>query len=223
MTCGELRATVQDLVGSHNGIRAMSATMVDEFILKASYSVFKAIRNWRTRGEATSSIVAGTASYDLPAALHRIESVVLMDDSGEYQELSPIPHDSKHLDYENSGPAYYVTQGSTTALPAVVIVPTPASSIANGLKVRYRKRPTRLSSYSAVTDEYVDCDEDLHLALCHEAAFLYLERQGSKATKDFASYREYFQREVALAQAFHDEERQPDRIPTVRFETRALD
>lgn len=216
MTIGELRATAQDIIGPHNGMRPLSASILDEYLYKACTSVFKAIRNWRTRGEANINIVANTASYDLPANVYFVESVVLVNAEGCAERISPIRIDEdKHQEYSSLAPGYYVGEGSTTALQAVYLLPTPLASVTAGLKVRYRKRPTRLSTYSAVSDEFVDVDPDLHLPICHEAAYLYLQRQGSKAAKDFTGLRVYFQNEVASARERHEETHAADFIPTI--------
>ena len=216
MTTGELRATVTDLLGPNNGLRPLSAPMVDELLLKAAYSVNKALLNWRTRGETSINVVASDASYDLPANCLFVESVVLVDGDGTATRILPIRIDEeKHQDFTSLTPGYYISAGSTDSLQAVNLLPTPSENVTNGLKVRYRKRPASPNTY-AVTAEYDAVDPELHLALCHEAAYLFLERQGSKAAKDFADYRGYFQREIALARQVHDETRQPYFIPTIK-------
>ena len=218
MTCGEIRATVMDLIGPHNGMRPLSAPIVDELVYKACHSVFHEIRNWRSRADTTANIVAGTASYDLPSDYLVMESVVVADASGEFAQINPIRFDEQHLDWGDSGVVgYYVDQGSTVALAAIVLVPTPATSATNGLKIRYRRRPAKLSTFASVDTEFTDCDANLHLAICYEAAFLYLSRQGSKGIKDFAGYHEYFQNEVGLEKKRNQETWQTDFIPTINI------
>lgn len=218
MTVQEIRATVQDLIGPHNGLRSLSAPVLDELVLKAAYAVFRNVTSWRTRGETTINIVASTASYDLPSNFLKMETVVMKDGaSNDYVQVRPIIFDEKHLYTDGSDQqGYYITAGSTAGLQAVVIVPTPSTSVTSGMMVRYRKKPSKLSALTA-TDEYNEIDEVLHLPLCHEAAYLYLSRQGSKASKDFMGYREYFQMELANHTRHEDENFQRDFINTIDF------
>lgn len=223
MTVGELRATTQDLIGPHNGMRPLSPAIVDEYVLKACYHVFHEVLNWRTRATHTANVVNGTATYDLPATVLNILSVACVDTSGQSTRIRPIPFDDRYKEFEGSlVSSYYVTESVTAGQMALVLLPTPATSVTNGLTVEYRRRPLRLSTF-AVSDEFTECDEALHLALCYEAAWLYLSRQGSKSIKDFSSYHQYFDAELMAEKRRNQEEWQQDSIPVVNFQFGGLE
>lgn len=216
MTCGELRAVCMDLIGPHNGMRPLSAPLVDELIYKACHSIYHEIRNWRSRKDATINVVAGTSSYDLPSDFLAMESVVIADAAGNYHRILPIPFDDKHLDYSASSTiAYYMDLGSAPGVAAIVLLPAPTLSVTAGVKVRYKRRPSKLSTFATVDTEFTDIDPVLHLPLAHEAAWLYLSRQGSKAIKDFSAYHQYFQDEVGLEKRRQQETWQHDYVPTI--------
>ena len=223
VTVGEIRGTVQDLVGPHNGMRPLSAAMIDDHIHKACHTVFHEVLNWRSRATATINLVADDASYDLPADCLNILSVACVDTSGQRTRIRPIPFDERYRDYSGSSVgAYYVTQGSTAALMGLVLLPTPTASVTGGLTVEYRRRPAKLSTFD-VGAEFTECDAALHLPLCNEAAWLFLAKQGSKPIKDFAGYHAYFESELANEKRRNQEEWQQDAIPVVNIQFGGLE
>lgn len=216
VTVGELRSTVQDLIGPHNGMRPLSATMIDELVQKAQTHIFHEITNWRSRADTSINVVASTATYDLPTDYLSMISVTLSDGS-TFSQIRPLPFDLQHDEdyYTVTSPRYIVDASSTAGRAAITLLPTPTTSVTSGLAVRYKRRPTRLSSYAAVTTEVTDIDPNLHLPVAYEAAWLYLSRQGSKSIKDFAGYHQYFLEEVANEKRRSQEEWQQDFIPTI--------
>lgn len=220
MTAGEMRGTVQDLIGPHNGMRPLNAATIDEFIFKATHTVFHEVLNWRSRGKATVNIVAGTAAYDLPADFLNMLAVWTYNSSGEGAQLLPIPYDQRY-EYSqrhavDTYGVYFMDVGSTPDLASINLIPTPTTSITGGLKIHYRRRPARLSTF-AVSDEYTEVDPAMCLPVCYEAAWLYLGRQGSKAIKEFAAYHDYFRGEVLVEQRRNQEEWQQDQQPGINI------
>ena len=223
MIVGELRATTQDLIGPHNGMRPLSAAVIDEYIYKACHQVFHEVLNWRSRATHTANVVEGVETYDIPADVINILSTACVDTAGQTTRIRPIPFDERYKSFEgNVVASYYVTTSATPGVMSIVILPTPTSTVVNGLTVEYRRRPAKLSTF-AVGDEFTECDDALHLPLCYEAAWLYLSRQGSKGIKDFAPYHQYFVEELAAEKRRNQEEWQQDLIPVVNFQFGGLE
>jgi len=216
VTVGEMRGQIQSLIGPHNGMKTLSAVELDDLVHKACHNVFHVVRNWRTRAETSIDLVAGTAGYDLPSDLLRIESVTVPNLNGsDTVQVRPVPFDDKHLyTGDDCKQGYYLTSSTTPGIAKLVLLPTPASNATDGLEVRYRRRPVKMSTFG-VNDEFTEVDTSLHLPLCYEAAFLYLSRQGSKAIKDFASYHQVFVAEVNLERERQQETWAMDASPTI--------
>ncbi len=217
MTIGEMRGTIQDLIGPHNGMRPLNAAMIDDLVHKACHSVFHEVLNWRSRGNSTVNVVSGDATYDLPSDYLTMLSVHIADTNGVLTQIRPIPYADRLLDYSLASPGcYYIALGSAAGVAGIVLLPTPTQSITSGLRIQYRRRPAKLSTF-AVTDEFTECDTNLHLPICYEAAFLYLNRPGSKVMKDIVAYHSYFNDEVAIEKRRQQEEWQQDLVPVVDF------
>lgn len=218
MTVGELRATVQDYIGPNNGQRSLSAALIDELLFKGAAAVYREIVDWRSRKTYTASIVASTASYDMPTDIGRILSVARLgldvDASDAWTQLRPVLIDDSHYDYEEIGPAYYLEVSSTPGLPKLTLLPTPDTAVTDGLKVRYQKKPARLSTF-AVSAEYTEVDEALHLPLAQYAAWLFLSRQGSRQAKDSSPFLAYFNEEVQREKMRLQETWQDDFAPSI--------
>lgn len=212
-----MRATIQDLIGPHNGMRPLSSSIIDDLVNKACHSVFHEVLNWRSRASTSIDVVSGDATYDLPSDWLNMQSVHLADANGVVTQIHPIPYADRLLDYSLASPGcYHIAVGSAAGVAGIVLLPTPTQSITAGLRVQYRRRPAKLSTFS-VTDEFTECDVSLHLPLCYEAAFLYLNRPGSKVMKDIVAYHTYFNDEVAIEKRRQQEEWQQDLIPVVDF------
>jgi len=226
MTVGEMRGVCQDLIGPHNGLRPLNAATIDEFIYKATHTVFHEVLNWRSRSRVDIDVVADTASYDLPTNFLNMLAVWSYNTSGDGAKLLPIPYDKRYEYAErnavNTVGVYYIDAGTTPGRPTINLIPTPSASISDGVKVHYRRRPARLSTF-AVSDEYTEVDPAMCLPVCYEAAWLYLSRQGSKSIKDFASYHQYFESELAAEKRRNQEEWQQDQIPVVDFQFGGLE
>jgi len=197
--------------------------MIDDLVLKVSTTVFHEVLNWRSRASASIDVVEGVETYDLPADVLNILSVACVDTTGQTSRIRPIPFDERYRDYSGSSVgAYYVTGGTTPGLMAVTLLPTPTSTVADGLTVEYRRRPEKLSTFQ-VGDEFTECDAALHLPICYEVAWLFLTRQGSKPIKDFAGYHQYFMTELADEKRRNQEEWQQDSIPAVNIQFGGLE
>ena len=82
------------------------------------------------------NIVAGQASYDLPADCYGIIGVKLGSSDGD-EFLNPLSLETRINTYADG---YYLENDR------VVLYATPATSVTNGLTVYYVQRPSRLAS-----------------------------------------------------------------------------
>lgn len=96
----------------------------------------------------TINLVGGTNTYTLPTDCEKV-SMVSVQTNGEWKRFFPLNNlgyssADNDDDYDLTNPKYYIYGSS------IVLDPTPASSVTNGLKLWYVYTPTQLTSDSSV-------------------------------------------------------------------------
>ena len=194
MTAREIREQVGFLVSQCSDKTVFTASQVNTYVFEAMQHAALEVRIPTLRTVTTMDYTS-TQRY-LPTDVLKLLSMEFLN-SGEWEPLPRITRE-KAVEYSGieTGNYWYpdgveTTAGADRGKGKIVLFPTPETTVTDGLRASYLRKPTRLSAL-ADTDEVIDFPEFFHLALAYEAAWLFLSRQGVKGFKDFAGYHQFY-------------------------------
>lgn len=194
MTARELREQVGFLVSQCSDKTVFTAAQLNAYAFEAMQHAALQVRMPTLRTVTTMDFTS-TQRY-LPVDVLKLLSMEALI-GGEWQPLPRISRE-KAVEYSalETGNYWYpdgveTTAGADRGKGKFTLFPTPTTTVTDGLRASYLRKPTKLSTL-ADTDEIIDFPEFFHLAIAYEAAWLYLSRQGSKGYKDFSGYHQFY-------------------------------
>lgn len=196
MTASQLRQTLQDLAGMALGAPPMSPAIANSLLDDVFQVVADEIDFQESFSEATIE-PAEDNIYPLPADFARMIGLRYQGEEVRRVRTEEFPG-------QNQG-AFYAPWGIFREAPYQGRKRIIVSGVGGNLGLLYRRYATPMVELGT-NQEIFDVPRELHLPVAYEAAWLYLSRQGSKISKDFSGYHQYFQAEVRrLAQRLNQQ------------------
>lgn len=214
MTVQEFRELTQAVAGPHTGLPPMSKAVIDSLYFNTALHVVESIDLPWLRGDDSQNIVAGQADYYLPVNLHVPLSVHRYASTYQVWEKldAVLPEDAIQTSTVNDEYTTYSHCGVETSAGGdygrwkIKLYPTPTEAITNGLRVLYKKKPTKLASHSSDSAEIVEFPESLLMPMAHRCVWLLASRGGmGNASKDIASYNLFYESELRRVAARFNE------------------
>lgn len=214
MTVQEFRELTQAVAGPHTGLPPMSKAVIDSLYFNTALHVVESIDLPWLRGDDSQNIVAGQADYYLPVNLHVPLSIHRYASTYQVWEKleAVLPEDAiqtstvddEYTTYSHCG--VETSAGGDYGRWKIKLYPTPTEAITSGLRVLYKKKPTKLASHSSDSAEIVEFPESLLMPMAHRCVWLLASRGGmGNASKDIASYNLFYESELRRVAARFNE------------------
>lgn len=214
MTVQEFRELVQSIAGPHTGLPPMSKAIIETLYFNTALHVVESIDIPWLRGDDSQNIVANQADYYLPVNLHVPLSIHRYASTYQVWEkleavlpedvIQTSTTDDEYTTYSHCG--VETSAGGDYGRWKIKLYPTPTEAITSGLRVLYKKKPTKLASHSSDSAEIVEFPESLLMPMAHRCVWLLASRGGmGNASKDIASYNLFYESELRRVAARFNE------------------
>jgi hypothetical protein len=221
MTVQEFREVVQSLLGPQTGLPPMSKAVLDSLYFNTAQHVVESIDLPWLRGDESQNVVAGQADYYLPTTLHFPLSLHLYNTSEQqwWKMDAVLPEDAIQVVGDEEVTKYAhcgieTADGGDRGRWKIKLFPTPTVAITNGLRVLFKKKPTKLASHPSDSSEIIEFPESLLMGMAYRCAWLWASRMGAPgATKDIGVYLQFYEEEMRRINARFGSLHTPDVRP----------